>query len=46
MARKLETYQTSIGFFDLAIAALSMKTALEAWGSNSNLFSSGCRNGS
>src|ERR1700731_3483619 len=32
MARKLKTYQTSLGFFDLAIAAPSMKAALEAWG--------------
>jgi hypothetical protein len=29
MARKLKTYQTSLGFFDLAIAAPSMKAALE-----------------
>ena len=41
MARKLKTYQTSVGFFDLAIAAPSMKAALEAWGSNSNLFHQG-----
>lgn len=41
MARKLKTYQTSIGFFDLAIAAPSMKAALEAWGSKSNLFHQG-----
>jgi hypothetical protein len=38
MARKLKTYQTSLGFFDMAIAAPSMKAALAAWGSNSNLF--------
>jgi colicin import membrane protein len=38
MARKLKTYQTSIGFFDLAIAAPSMKAALDARGSKSNLF--------
>ena len=38
MARKLKTYQTSLGFFDLAIAATSMKAALEAWGADSNLF--------
>ena len=38
MARKLKTYQTSLGFFDLAIAAPSMKAALEAWGADSNLF--------
>jgi hypothetical protein len=41
MARKLKTYQASVGFFDLAIAAPSMKAALEAWGSNSNLFHQG-----
>jgi hypothetical protein len=32
MPGKLKTYQTSLGFFDLAIAAPSMKGALEAWG--------------
>ena len=41
MARKLKTYQTSLGFFDLAIAAPSMKAALEAWGADSNLFHQG-----
>ena len=41
MARKLKTYQTSLGFFDLAIAAPSMKAALEAWGADSNLFHRG-----
>lgn len=41
MAGKLRTFQTSIGFFDLAIAAPSMKAALEAWGANSNLFRQG-----
>ena len=30
MAKKLKVYQTSIGFFDLAIAAPSMKAAAEA----------------
>jgi hypothetical protein len=30
MARKLEVFQTSLGFYDLAIAAPSMKAALEA----------------
>lgn len=38
MVRKLRTYQTSLGFYDLAIAAPSMKAALEAWGAGSNLF--------
>lgn len=41
MARKLKTYQTSLGFFDQAIAAPSMKAALEAWGAESNLFHQG-----
>ena len=41
MARKLKTYQTSVGFFDMAVAAPSMKAALEAWGSRSNLFHQG-----
>jgi hypothetical protein len=41
MPRKLRTYTTSAGFFDLAVAAPSMKAALEAWGSASNLFHHG-----
>jgi hypothetical protein len=41
MPRKLKTYQTSLGFYDLAIAAPSMKAALDAWGSSSNLFHQG-----
>src|SRR5579864_1714280 len=41
MARKLKAYQTSLGFFDLAVAAPSMKAALEAWGADSNLFHQG-----
>ena len=41
MARKPKTYQTSVGFYDLAIAAPSMKAALEAWGAGSNLFHQG-----
>jgi colicin import membrane protein len=41
MARKFKTYQTSLGFFDLAIAAPSMKAALQAWGAGSNLFHQG-----
>ncbi len=41
MARPLKTYQTSAGFFDLAVAAPSMKAALEAWGSRANLFHQG-----
>jgi len=41
MARKLKTFRTSLGFYDLAIAAPSMKAALEAWGAGSNLFHQG-----
>jgi hypothetical protein len=41
MARKLKTYQTSLGFFEQSIAAPSMKAALEAWGADSNLFHQG-----
>src|ERR1041384_1818765 len=41
MARKLKTYTTSAGFFDLAVAAPSMKAALQAWGSKNNLFHHG-----
>jgi hypothetical protein len=41
MARKLKAYLTSQGFYDLAIAAPSMKAALEAWGSNINLLHKG-----
>jgi colicin import membrane protein len=41
MARKLKTYQTSSGFFDLAVAAPSMKAAAEAWGSRTNVFKQG-----
>jgi hypothetical protein len=41
MPRKLKTFQTSVGFYDLAVAAPSMKAALEAWGAGSNLFHQG-----
>jgi hypothetical protein len=41
MPRKLKTYVTSQGFYDLAVAAPSMKAALEAWGASSNLFHQG-----
>ncbi len=41
MARKLKTYTTSAGFFDLAVAAPSMKAALETWGSRNDLFKQG-----
>ena len=39
--RKLKTYQTSLGFYDQAVAAPSMKAALDAWGARSNLFHQG-----
>lgn len=41
MPRKLRTFRTAVGFYDLAIAAPSMKAALEAWGAGSNLFHQG-----
>jgi hypothetical protein len=41
MPRKLKTYVTSVGFFEQAIAAPSMKAALEAWGAQANLFQQG-----
>jgi len=41
MVRKLQVYQTSQGFYDLLVAAPSMKAALEAWGAGSNLFQQG-----
>src|SRR5580692_10602156 len=41
MAKKLKTYETALGFFEQAIAAPSMKAALEAWGADSNLFHQG-----
>lgn len=41
MARKLKTFTTSVGFFDLAIAVPSMKAALDAWDAGRNLFKDG-----
>ncbi len=41
MARKLKTFITNIGFFELALAAPSMKAALEAWGMGHNAFQHG-----
>ena len=38
MAKKLKVYQTSIGFFDLVVAAPSMKDAAEAWGADPDIF--------
>jgi flagellar biosynthesis GTPase FlhF len=37
----LKVYQTSQGFYDLAVAAPSTKAALDAWGAGSNLFHQG-----
>lgn len=41
MARKIKTFTTSGGFFDLTVAAPSMKAALAAWGAGANLFHQG-----
>jgi colicin import membrane protein len=41
MPRKLKTFVTNLGFFELAIAAPSMKAALEAWGMGANAFKQG-----
>jgi hypothetical protein len=41
MARKLKTYVTTSGFFDLAVAAPSMKAASEIWGGGTNQFQKG-----
>ncbi|MDB5734866.1 MAG: cell envelope biosis protein TolA [Alphaproteobacteria bacterium] len=41
MARKLKTYLTQSGFYDLAVAAPSMQAALEAWGFTHNVFHQG-----
>ena len=41
MPRALKTYRTAIGFHDAYVAAPSQKAALEAWGSDANLFARG-----
>ena len=41
MPRKLKVFRTSTGFHDAYVAAPSQKAALEAWGSESNLFAAG-----
>jgi hypothetical protein len=38
---KLKLFRTAIGFHDVYVAAPSQKAALEAWGSDSNLFAVG-----
>jgi hypothetical protein len=40
-SRRLKVFRTPIGFHDAYVAAPSMKAALEAWGSSTNLFSQG-----
>jgi len=39
--QKLKVFRTPIGFHDAYVAAPSQKAALEAWGSESNLFAQG-----
>ena len=39
--RTLKVFRTPIGFHDAFVAAPSQKAALEAWGSDSNLFAAG-----
>lgn len=41
MAGKLKVFRTAIGFHDAYVAAPSRKAALDAWGSEKNLFASG-----
>ena len=41
MARTLKVFRTPIGFHDAYVAAPSQKAALEAWGSDANLFARG-----
>lgn len=41
MARKLKSFITNLGFFELAVAAPSMEAALEAWGMSHNAFQHG-----
>jgi colicin import membrane protein len=41
MPRKLRVYQTSQGFYDLVVAAPSMKAAAEAWGTSPDIFQQG-----
>ena len=41
MPRRLKAFQTHIGFYDLLVAAPSMKAAAEAWGTDTKLFAHG-----
>lgn len=40
-SQKLKVFRTPIGFHDAYVAAPSQKAALEAWGSDTNLFAAG-----
>ena len=41
MPRALKVFKTHIGFYDLVVAAPSMKAAAEAWGAKSTIFAQG-----
>lgn len=41
MARKLKVFRTAIGFHDAYVAAPSRKAALDAWGTDKDLFARG-----
>jgi colicin import membrane protein len=41
VAKKLKVFRTSMGFFELAIAAPSMKAAADAWGTDPDIFRRG-----
>lgn len=41
MPRQLKTYVTTSGFFELAVAAPTMKAALDIWGTGPDLFRRG-----
>lgn len=41
MAKKLKTYVADAGFYEIAVAAPSMKAALAAWGMTHNAFHQG-----
>ncbi|WP_294315869.1 hypothetical protein [uncultured Sphingomonas sp.] len=41
MARKLKVFRTPIGFHDAYVAAPSQKAALQAWGTDTDLFARG-----
>jgi hypothetical protein len=41
MPRRLKVFETHIGFYEMVVAAPSMKAAAEAWGANPALFRQG-----